>query len=254
MDYLSVAQAREQGGLRLVLTAGVPGPWGESAKAILAYKGIGFAPVFQEGGGVNAELRDWTGQTSAPVAMLDELPPVSHWLDLLHLAERLAPDPSLLPEDPDDRMQVLGLSAMIAGVDGIGWNRRVQILNPMLGMDNPPESVVRMAKKYACTAEAMPLATERLAKTLALLDAKLQHQSEEGSRYFVGAEPSAADFYWANFAAMFKPLPPDVNPMPGYMRAGYESADAATMTGFSERLEQHRDYMYAHHITLPLDF
>ncbi len=38
MKYLSVEEAIDMPGLRLVLTAGVPGPWGESAKAILAYK------------------------------------------------------------------------------------------------------------------------------------------------------------------------------------------------------------------------
>ena len=31
--WLSVEEGKALGGLRLVLTAGVPGPWGESAKA-----------------------------------------------------------------------------------------------------------------------------------------------------------------------------------------------------------------------------
>ena len=119
MDYLTVEEARTAPGLRLVLTAGVPGPWGESAKAILAYKGIEFVPVFQEGGGANEALVAWTGQSSAPVAVLEGQPPVSHWLDLLHLAERLQPEPALIPEDVSARADVLGLSALIAGVDGI---------------------------------------------------------------------------------------------------------------------------------------
>ena len=65
MKYLSVEEAIDMPGLRLVLTAGVPGPWGEAAKAILAYKQLDYTPVRQEGGGENAALRDWTGQTSA---------------------------------------------------------------------------------------------------------------------------------------------------------------------------------------------
>ena len=33
---ISIAQAREQPGLRLVLLRGVPSPWGQAAKGILA--------------------------------------------------------------------------------------------------------------------------------------------------------------------------------------------------------------------------
>ena len=254
MDYLTVAEAREHPGLRLVLTAGVPGPWGESAKAILSYKGVAFAPVFQEGGGANEALKDWTGQTSAPVAVLDDQPPVCHWLDLLHLAERIAPEPALIPEDPGPRAEVLGLSALIAGVDGIGWNRRVQILDPLVRLDEIPEAMARIAGKYACTPEAMPVATRRLAAACAYLDSVLERQHAVGSAYFVGESVTAADFYWANFAAMFKPLPPEKNPMPDYLRSSYSSAPVETMAGFTARLEAHRDLMYEKHIALPLDF
>ena len=53
MDYLTVEEAIPATGLRVVLTAGVPGPWGESIKALLVHKGIEFAPVAQVGGGAN---------------------------------------------------------------------------------------------------------------------------------------------------------------------------------------------------------
>ncbi len=254
MDYLTVEEAREAPGLRLVLTAGVPGPWGESAKAILAYKNIPFSPVFQEGGGANEALQEWTGQSSAPVAVLDGQPAVSHWLDLLHLAERLAPEPALIPEEAGQRAEGLGLSALIAGVDGIGWNRRVQILDPLVRLEEVPEPMARIAGKYACTPEAMPIATQRLATACAYLDSVLQCQEAAGSPYFVGDSVTAADIYWANFAAMFKPLPHELNPMPDYLRASYAGAPAETMAGFTERLEAHRDHMYNTHIALPLDF
>ena len=64
MQYLSVDEAKDKAGLKLVLSAGVPGPWGESLKAILAYKGIEYLPVRQEGGGENADVQAWTGQSS----------------------------------------------------------------------------------------------------------------------------------------------------------------------------------------------
>ena len=42
MRYLSVEEGRKAPGLRLVLTQGVPGPWGESAKAIFKIKGLAY--------------------------------------------------------------------------------------------------------------------------------------------------------------------------------------------------------------------
>jgi glutathione S-transferase len=254
MKYLSVEEAIDMTGLRLVLTAGVPGPWGESAKAILAYKQLEYTPVYQQGGGENAALRQWTGQTSAPVAVCEDLPPACHWLDLLMLAERLAPEPPLVPLDCSDRIQVLGLSALIAGMDGFGWHRRLQMLAPMLTLAEPPEFAVRLGRKYGWSEPALAASTARLQAISAELDSRLARQAAVGSDYLVGTTVSAADFYWANFAGMLKPLGPEVNPMPDYMRASVESGDAATLACLTSRLEAHRDRMYERHIALPLDF
>jgi glutathione S-transferase len=254
MKYISVEEAISAPGLRLVLTAGLPGPWGEAAKSILAYKQLAYTPVRQDGGGENAALRDWTGQTSAPVLVVDDLPPACHWLDLLMLAERLAPDKPLVPLDCAERIQVLGLSALIAGADGFGWHRRLQMLAPMLTLANPPQMIQRLGAKYGWSAQAHGGAMARLQAISAELDRVLAQQQAAGSEYFVGTTPSAADFYWANFAAMLKPLPHKDNPMPDYMRANYESADAATLTCLTPALEAHRDRMYQRHIALPLDF
>lgn len=240
--------------MRLVLTAGVPGPWGEAAKSILAHKEIPFVPVRQEGGGENAALREWTGQTSAPVAVYEDLPPVSHWLDLLMLAERLAPAKPLLPEAAGPRAEVLGLSALIAGVDGFGWNRRLQMLAPMMSLQPPPEQIARLAWKYGWSDTAHAAAGARLVDILGELDRRLAAQAERGSEFIVGGSVSAVDFYWANFAGMVRPLGPEVNPMPDYLRDTYASTDAAIDAALGERLLAHRDMMYERFIQLPLDF
>ena len=52
-ETASPEQAQEKDGLRLVLTTSVPGPWGESAKAIFHVKQIPHCRVIQEGGGEN---------------------------------------------------------------------------------------------------------------------------------------------------------------------------------------------------------
>lgn len=254
MKYLSIEEAIDTPGLRLVLTAGVPGPWGESAKALLGHKGLAFSPVYQEAGGTNDALQAWTGQSSAPVAILDDLPPVSHWLDLLHLVERIQPDPPLLPASAAESALAQGLSALIAGVDGIGWNRRLQMLDAMLQLEQPPEMATRLGRKFGWSGAATQRALPRLQSICTHLDTVLAQQKASGREYFVGDMVTAVDFYWASFAAMFKPLPEAVNPMPEYLRATYESGDPATKACFSRALEAHRDMMYERHIALPLDF
>jgi glutathione S-transferase len=254
MKYLSIEEAIDAPGLRLVLSAGVPGPWGEAAKAMLAYKGLAYTAVRQEGGGENTALRAWTGQTSAPVAVYDDLPPACHWFDLLMLIERLSPERPLVPHDCAQRVAVWGLSALIIGMDGFGWHRRLQMLAPMLTLAQPPQMIVRLGAKYGWSPQALAASTGRLQGISAHLDDTLARQESAGSDYLVGDTVTAADFYWANFAAMLKPLPHADNPMPDYMRTSYETADATTLACLTQRLEAHRDRMYQRHITLPLDF
>lgn len=254
MEYATVAEAIRAPGLRLVLTAGVPGPWGESAKAIFAYKQLDYLPVYQEGGAENDELMAWTGQNSAPVAVYADLPPACHWFDLLMLAERLAPGRPLLPAAAGPRGEVLGLSALLAGADGFAWNRRLQMLAPLLQLDEPPEMIARMGHKYGWSEEALADSTDKLADIAGELDARLAAQQAEGHDYLVGDSITAADIYWANFAGMIKPLGPEDNPMPDFMRATYEAVDARTAACLTPRLEAHRDMMYERHIALPLDF
>ena len=114
--------------------------------------------------------------------------------------------------------------------------------------------IVRLGAKYGWSPQALAGATARLQAISAELDRRLAKQEAAGSDYFVGSAPTAVDFYWANFAAMLKPLPHKDNPMPDYMRTSYETADAATHACLTPRLEAHRDRMYQRHIALPLDF
>ena len=247
-------EARERSGLRLVLSAGVPGPWSEAAKALVNYKKLPWVAVFQEGGGVNEDLQAWTGQTSAPVAVYDDLPPVCHWLDQLMLLERIEPEPSLVPQEPAMRARVIGLSALIAGVEGYGWQRRLHMLAPMLQLDPPPEASVRLAQKFGYSDAAAEAAVGRMAAICAELDASLATQEAAGSDYFVGNGVTAVDFYWASFLGMTMPLPHRDNPMPGWMRSVYDCQDEAALACITPRLVAHRDRMYHRHINLPLDF
>lgn len=254
MHYVSVEEGRRASGLRLVLTAGAPGPWGEAAKAILAWKGLDFLPVRQEAGGENAELREWTGQASAPVAVYNDEPPVCHWLDLLCLAERLAPEKPLLPPEPAGRADAIGLSALVAGVDGIGWQRRLELLAPGMQQPEPPAMVAAIAHRYGWSESALARAEERLVALLEHLDGVLAASEADGHDWFLGEALSAPDFYWASFAGMLAPLPEKDNPMPEGLRAMYAACTPAVEKALSPRLLAHRDRMFGTHIRLPMDF
>src|SRR5687768_18317929 len=103
-DYVEIDAARSMPGLRLVLSQGVPGPFCESARYCFDVKKVPCVRVRQIPMASDAALLAWTGQTSAPVAVYEQERPRSSWVEIVHLAERLAPEPGLVPLDPEERM------------------------------------------------------------------------------------------------------------------------------------------------------
>jgi len=258
-DYVDIVKARDLPGLRLVLTAGVPGPWGESAKAIFQVKGVAYTPVAQEGGGENAELQAWTGRANAPIAIYQDEPPRDGWADILALAERIAPEPSLVPEDPADRVRMLGLCHEICGPAGFGWQRRLMLLAPMLGSEVELPAAVRavperLGSRYGFTPAQAAAAPARTAQILTLLSDQLSAQRAAGSRYLVGPSLTAVDLYWAAFCAMVEPLSEADCPMPEGLRRGYRLDEPEVRKAADPALLEHRDFVYAEHLSLPLDF
>jgi glutathione S-transferase len=254
MKYLSVEEGRVLPGLKLVLTAGVPGPWGEAAKAIFKLKGLAYAAIAQEGGGENAALREWTGHANAPTAVNGEEPPVSDSLDILYLAERLAPSPRLIPPDAAERAAMFGIVREIIGREGLGWERRHMMLAPMMQSASPPEGIRRLAARYGYTDAAASRAPVACARILDFLVKTLGRQRERGSRYFVGDALSAADVYWACFSNMFAPLPPAACATPPWMRQVWERTGPEIGAALAPALLEHRDFVFERHIGLPLDF
>ena len=78
-SYVTATEARTMPGLRIAFSRGMPGPWGEAVRAFFDIKKIDYVPVIQEIGEANEVLQQWTGQSSAPVAMLDDDPPRINW-------------------------------------------------------------------------------------------------------------------------------------------------------------------------------
>src|ERR1700722_16286980 len=121
--YTSVEDAIERPGLRMVVVGNVPSPWGEAAKGLLHIKRIGWAAVRLV---YDSEaLKEWAGGRSGPIAIYGNDKPQSRWNDILLLAERLSPEPALLPKDPAKRALAFGLSHEIVGEEGLAWSRRL---------------------------------------------------------------------------------------------------------------------------------
>ena len=254
MKYASMKEGRQAGGLRLVLSQGVPGPWGEAAKAIFKVKGLDYLAVAQEGGGENAELREWTGQSSAPVAVWQDEPPRTDSLDILFLAERLAPAPRLIPEDVEQRARMFGITREIIGRRGLGWMRRIMIFAPIMDSGQAPESIRRMAERYSYRGDVAQSAPGEVARILEFLGCTLERQQEAGSRYLVGDTLSAADLYWAAFSNIISPMPPEKCPIPEWLRASYAAIGPVVEAALNPLLLTHRDFVWAEHIGLPMDF
>lgn len=251
-SYVSVEEAIKRSGVRMVVIGDVPSPWGEAAKGILHIKGIEWVAVRLA---YDSEpLKEWAGQRSAPVVIYENERPRSGWAEILLLAERLVPSPSLLPPDPADRALVFGLAHEICGEGGLGWSRRLQLVQASLGNAGGfPERIAKyLGKKYGYSPEAGAAAGPRVAHLLCMLITRLKAQRHAGSRYYVGNSLTAADVYSATFAAMFDPLPPEQCRMDASTRAAFGARDTHTDAALAPILLEHRDMMYREFLELPL--
>jgi glutathione S-transferase len=256
-QYVEVEQAVAMNGLRVVLSPGVPGPWSEAAKGILYVKKLPYTKVRQELGGDNLPLLKWSAQTTAPVFVYENERPRSLWSDQLYLAERLAPDPPLIPATLEERALMFGLSNELCGENGFGWSRRLMMLHATLANPNASEAATSgasfLGRKYGYAPTSAEAAPRRVSEILGALNAQLDSQRRSGSRFFIGDRLSALDIYWAAFAALIKPLPDELCKMsPGFRRT-YTCTDATIMSAASPQLLAHRDFVYHQFLELPVD-
>ncbi|MEQ8232221.1 MAG: hypothetical protein RKL32_10970, partial [Gammaproteobacteria bacterium] len=243
MEFISIADAIERDGLRLVIVRNTPSPWGQAAKAMMEYKGLDYALAGQEPGGENTELVAWAGINSGPVVAWQDEAPINRWDDILMLLERLAPQRPLLPRDRAGRAHALGLAHEICGEGGLGWNRRLELFHPAMQMPEPPPPVLNMARKYRYEAEEAAQAVGRQVETLNFLHAELEAQRARGCAYFVGDMLSAVDFYWAAFSTIIKLPPAHDVPVPDGFRPMFEILTAELDAAVTPLLLEHRDRM-----------
>ena len=87
------------------------------------------------------------------------------------LAERIAPAPRLVPEEPRERALVFGYGFEICGELGFGWARRLMMFDRMLPPGDDPLAgvgpVQTLARRYGYSRDAARSARDRCARTLA---------------------------------------------------------------------------------------
>jgi glutathione S-transferase len=251
-EYLSVQDAIPRRGLRMVVVGQVPSPWGEAAKGIFHVKRLDFAAVrlvYDD-----ATLKSWARELSGPVVVFNDEAPRSGWAEILMLAERLAPTPALLPAEPEARSRALLLAEKFCGRDGLGWNRRLQLVHAGLcGAGGfSPRVAGYLGQKYGYDATRAPANEARVIELLGEFAGVLRAQRDAGHAYYLGDTFSAVDIYGAAFMALFKPLPESQCAMHPAARAGFEWLDAPTAAALDPILIEHRDFVYARHLELPL--
>jgi len=252
VNYINFKQAKDQQGLRMVVVGDIPSPWAEAAKGILHVKKIPWSAVYYNPR--DNDIAAWAGSRSAPVVVYDKDAPRAGWAEILLLAERLAPEPALLPKDPKERAFALGLCHEICGEMGLGWVRRLDSVHHSLsGYGGFPEPIAKyLGGKYGYQEQRAPVYNLRVVELLTMLADHLRAQRDAGGRFYLGSTLSVVDIYSATFMAYFKPLPTEQCPMLESIRSAFESFNEQVSTALDPILIEHRDFIYSEYLELPL--
>lgn len=246
--FVDLETARAARGVRLALAADLPSPWSEAAKGIFRVKGAPFVCV--RVGAVDKEVRAWTRARNAPAAMFDDEPARTGWADILELAERVAPAPSLVPASPDDRVRMFGLAHELMGEGGLLWSSRLLTIHVGLETEGargfPPMVATYLGKRYGYVKDRIEQARVRVDQGWAQLEAALADRD-----YYFGEQPTALDIYSAAAVNTFE-VPSETDcPMLPLIRHAFVS-----MRGEAREVPRtivaHRDRMYARHLELPM--
>ncbi|HYQ27289.1 MAG TPA: hypothetical protein VER04_08715 [Polyangiaceae bacterium] len=239
-------------GLRLVLLSGLPSPWSEAARAIFRYKRLQFLCTSSRP--VDPAFQRWNGARNLPAVLLDDEPVRTGWAEILALAERLAPEPRLLPSDPEARIRTIGLCHELMAEGGLLWNTRLLAIDAGLSTQGregfPMRAAQYLAPRYGWDKSCAPRAREHAVRTLALLDAELRRN---GGPYYAGSEVSALDLYSAAAMNILVPLSDSDCPLPPPLRAAFVWMGQTLGGALSSALLEHRDRVTSRFFELPLE-
>ena len=247
------AAAAMQSGTRITFIPGLPALYAEALKNICFVKGIPLVRALhpmmgkdkETGADRQARLYELTSQTSIPTMFHDEERPRNVWIEQLSLAERIgAPHtPTLIPDNFEQRAEVLGLCAIVLGEDGIVWNMRIL-------------SDGALAQKYGYSEEASAAAPGKIGEVITLIDDRLKAQEKNGSPYLIGDSLTALDIYWATMSMTILPVPLEIMPktqqnqgMLGFFEMNSKIPEIASV--LTERIAKHQQYILTAYCETP---
>ncbi len=231
---------------------GVPSPWTEAAKGMFRVKRLDCQYGAQSGDDPENAILEWMGNSMIPVVAFDAESPRTGWAEILILAERLAPEPRLIPGDAAERVDMFGLAHEICGEMGLGWAYRLLMLKGSMSHGDdapqfPPAVANRLAQKYGFNPVHVQQAKQHVCGILALLSERIA-----GRNYLVGEDLSAVDIYWATFANLFTPLPDEEMHAIQMIRDAYTCQDEEILAAISDELLAHQRRIYDAHLELPV--
>jgi len=246
--FVDVETARAASGLRLVTLAGVPSLWSEAAKGIFHVKRLDFVAVRMRVG--DATIAAWTGRSNAPVAMWQDEPARDGWADILALAERLSPEPRLVPASPAGAAEVHALCELISGRDGLMWSARLLLIHASLSSDGQrglPVPISRhLAQRYGYSETEIPEVRKRVEEILRDLGDRVSDS------YVLGDQLTAADIHLAAATACLAPFPDEhclIQPGP---RRAFSAMNDEVAPFIPTSLLAHRDRIYRQHLEFPI--
>ena len=245
-EFISLEEAAAMtSGTRVTFVPGIPAMYAEALKNICYVKNIPLIRVLHPRMGIDketgqdrqAKLYELTSQTSLPTMFHNDERPRNVWTEQLALAEQIGEPgtPKLIPDDFEQRVEVMGLCAAVLAEDGLVWNMRI------LG-DSP------LGRKYGYSEDASAAAPDKIAQVLKLIDRRLEAQSARGSSYLVGDSVTAIDVYWATFSMSVLPAPTDIMPVTQQNQAmlkffGMNGQIPAIAQALSDRIGEHQQYI-----------
>lgn len=253
-SWLTLDEGLAAPGLRIVpVRSGVPSPWSELCRALFHVKKVPFTLISARDpkSGLTG-LKAATGHDVLPVVLWNQERPRASWIEQLALAERLAPQPRLLPEQPIERARVTGLLAELCTEGGFGWSRRIVMIDRLLhdSRYGDRERAIGhyLGAKYGYSDPSVADATRRCEAVLAAFAAL----AELDTPYLVGPTLTALDLGWAAFAALIRPLPESACSMHPLWRELYTWTPVETAPAAVDALLARRDRVYEQWLELPI--
>lgn len=251
MEIVNISHAKKHHGLRLVTRPGVPTPWAQAAKGIIELKKIPCVLAQESCDDAKGAHRQWTGDGGAPHVAYGEEAIRSGWAQILELAERIAPEPTLIPTEGSSRAQMFGLANEICGEMGLGWSLRLIMVHKSLTEPEvegafPERVATYLATKYGYNPISVAQAPKRVRSIIATLSAAL------GDKSYFFENLSALDVYWATFGNMFLLLDDQELPAVPLARKAWAMGGGAFRDELPKNLVAHHRKMYDKHLGLPV--